>query len=80
MAQGSLAAVMHLESAEAIDPKFHMLDVLHTAGLRSLGPVWSRPNAFGQACRSVSPKTPTRAPASPASAASSSAAATRSGS
>ena len=24
-----------------------MLDVLHAAGLRSLGIVWSRPNAFG---------------------------------
>jgi membrane dipeptidase len=24
-----------------------MLDVLHAAGLRSLGPVWSRPNLFG---------------------------------
>lgn len=47
IARGSLAAVLHLEGAEAIDPDFAMLDVLHAAGLRSLGPVWSRPNIFG---------------------------------
>jgi len=45
MADGVLAAVPHLEGAEAIvDPD--VLDVLHALGLRSLGPVWSRPNAF----------------------------------
>ncbi len=42
-----LAAVLHIEGAEAIDANFEVLDVLHEAGLRSLGPVWSRPNAFG---------------------------------
>lgn len=47
MARGALATVMHLEGAEAIDPDLHMLDVLHAAGLRSLGPVWSRDNIFG---------------------------------
>jgi len=47
MAQGSLAAVFHIEGAEAIDTDLAMLDVLHAAGLRSLGLVWSRSNAFG---------------------------------
>ena len=37
---------MHIEGAEAIDPDLAMLDVLHAAGLRSLGLVWSRSNAF----------------------------------
>ena len=46
MARGALAAVMHLEGAEAIGPDLAMLDVLHAAGLRSLGPVWSRDNLF----------------------------------
>jgi membrane dipeptidase len=46
MAADRLAAVMHIEGCEAIDPDFAMLDVLHAAGLRSLGIVWSRPNAF----------------------------------
>lgn len=45
---GRIAAVMHIEGAEAIDPDFHALDVLHAAGLRSLGPVWSRPTIFAE--------------------------------
>jgi membrane dipeptidase len=47
MEKGSIAAVFHIEGAEAIDTDLAMLDVLHAAGLRSLGLVWSRPNAFG---------------------------------
>lgn len=47
MAADALAAVLHIEGAEAIDPDLHALDVLHAAGLRSLGPVWSRDNIFG---------------------------------
>ena len=47
LAAGSLAAVLHIEGAEAIDPDMEALEVLHAAGLRSLGPVWSRPNIFG---------------------------------
>lgn len=45
--RGSLAVVLHLEGAEAIDGDLHFLDVLYAAGLRSLGPVWSRHNIFG---------------------------------
>ena len=55
---GVLAAVLHIEGAEAIDPELGALDVLHQAGLRSLGPVWSRPNAFGHGV-------PFRCPSSP---------------
>ena len=47
LAGDALATVLHIEGAEAIDANFQLLDVLHAAGLRSLGPVWSRPNAFG---------------------------------
>ena len=47
MAAGALAAVLHVEGAEAIGDDLDFLDVLHAAGLRSLGPVWSRPNIFG---------------------------------
>ena len=42
-----LAAILHIEGAEAIDTDFRSLDVLYAAGLRSLGIVWSRENAFG---------------------------------
>jgi membrane dipeptidase len=40
------AAVLHLEGAEAIDPELEALDQWYAAGLRSLGPVWSRADAF----------------------------------
>ena len=46
-AAGAIAAILHLEGAEAIGPDLGELEVLHAAGLRSLGPVWSRPNIFG---------------------------------
>lgn len=41
------ACILHIEGAEGIDPDLLALDALHAAGLRSLGPVWSRPNLFG---------------------------------
>jgi membrane dipeptidase len=44
---GPPAAVLHLEGAEAIDPGLEALETWYAAGLRSLGPVWSRSNAFG---------------------------------
>lgn len=47
-AAGAVAAVLHFEGAEAIDTDFETLDVFHAAGLRSIGPVWSRPTAFGE--------------------------------
>jgi membrane dipeptidase len=43
---GTFAVILHIEGAEAIDTRLESLDVFHAAGLRSLGPVWSRPNAF----------------------------------
>ena len=57
-ADGTLAMVLHLEGAEAIDPGLSALDAWHAAGVRSLGLVWSRPNAFGHGV-------PFRFPASP---------------
>ena len=47
MAAGRLAAVMHLEGADGIGADLALLDTLHGMGLRSLGPVWSRPTVFG---------------------------------
>ncbi|MGF1446386.1 MAG: dipeptidase [Pikeienuella sp.] len=47
MAAGLIAMVPHIEGAECIDADLAVLDVLHAAGLRSLGLVWSRPNTFG---------------------------------
>jgi membrane dipeptidase len=62
---GVLAAVLHIEGAEAIDPEFETLDVLHQAGLRSLGPVWSRPNAFGHGVPFRCPSSPDTGPGLP---------------
>jgi membrane dipeptidase len=56
--RGVIAALMHIEGAEAIDPDLHMLDVLYAAGLRSVGPVWSRPTIFGHGVPYRFPSTP----------------------
>ncbi len=45
--RNALAVVLHLEGCEAIDEDLNFLEVLVAAGLRSLGPVWSRNNIFG---------------------------------
>ncbi|MEO0637616.1 MAG: dipeptidase [Pseudomonadota bacterium] len=42
-----MALVLHLEGAEAIGGDLLELDALYALGLRSLGPVWSRPTIFG---------------------------------
>lgn len=47
MAQGVIAGVMHMEGAEAIGADLDALHLFHAMGLRSLGPVWSRPTIFG---------------------------------
>ena len=59
---GVLAAVMHHEGAEAIDPGLHALELWYAAGLRSLGPVWSRPNAFAHGVPFVFPGSPDTGP------------------
>lgn len=46
MEAGRMAVLPHIEGAECIDEGLNALEVLHAAGLRSLGLVWSRPNAF----------------------------------
>jgi membrane dipeptidase len=60
--QGVLAPVLHIEGAEAIDEDFRTLDVLHQAGLRSLGPVWSRSNVFGHGVPFSFPSSPDTGP------------------
>jgi membrane dipeptidase len=62
LASGILAPVLHIEGAEAIDENFDVLNVLHAAGLRSLGPVWSRPNAFGYGVPFRCPSSPDTGP------------------
>ena len=61
-AAGAIAAVMHLEGAEGIGSDLAELEVLHAAGLRSLGPVWSRPNIFGHGVPFLYPSGPDTGP------------------
>ena len=60
--RGTIAAILHFEGAEAIDPELNALDVLHRAGLRSLGLVWSRPNAFAEGVPFRFPSSPDTGP------------------
>jgi len=55
---GPPVAVLHLEGAEAIDPELESLDFWYAAGLRSLGPVWSRANAFAHGVPFMFPSSP----------------------
>jgi membrane dipeptidase len=59
---GVLAAILHFEGAEAIDSDLNALDVFYQAGLRSLGPVWSRPNIFACGVPFAYPRSPDTGP------------------
>jgi membrane dipeptidase len=60
--EGPPAAVLHIEGAEAIDPELEALEHWYAAGLRSLGPVWSRSNAFGHGVPFIFPASPDTGP------------------
>ena len=62
MAKGVMAMLLHMEGAEAIDADFHALDVLYEAGLRSVGPVWSRNNIFATGVPFDFPGSPDQGP------------------
>jgi membrane dipeptidase len=59
---GVIAALMHMEGAEAIDEGCDALHLFHAAGLRSLGLVWSRPNLFGHGVPFAFPASPDTGP------------------
>ena len=54
--------MLHLEGAEPIGPGLDELEVLHAAGLRSLGLSWSRPNAFATGVPFGFPGSPDQGP------------------
>ena len=62
LADGVFAVILHIEGVEALDTRLETLDVLYEAGLRSLGPVWSRPNAFGHGVPFDFPRGPDTGP------------------
>ncbi|MEL6310582.1 MAG: membrane dipeptidase, partial [Chloroflexota bacterium] len=55
---GTLAMILHFEGAEPIDTDLDALEVFYQAGLRSLGLVWSRPNAFATGVPFAFPASP----------------------
>ncbi len=55
---GVMAAILHFEGAEAIDADMHNLHVFYQAGLRSIGPVWSRPTIFASGVPFAFPSSP----------------------
>jgi membrane dipeptidase len=55
-------AILHFEGAEPIDPQLENLGSWYERGLRSLGVVWSRPNAFGHGVPFRYPGTPDAGP------------------
>lgn len=62
MAAGVISGIMHMEGAEAIDADLDALYAFHALGLRSLGPVWSRPTIFGHGVPFAFPSSPDTGP------------------
>ena len=58
LAKGVIAGLMHMEGAEAIDESLDALYAFHAMGLRSIGPVWSRPTIFGHGVPFAYPSSP----------------------
>jgi membrane dipeptidase len=61
-APGRIAAILHLEGAEPLAPDLSDLDEWYARGLRSLGLVWSRPNAFAEGVPFAFPSSPETGP------------------
>jgi membrane dipeptidase len=59
---GRVAAILHLEGAEPLAPDLSNLETWYARGLRSLGLVWSRPNAFAEGVPFRFPSTPDTGP------------------
>jgi membrane dipeptidase len=62
IAGGETGAILHLEGAEPLDPSLRHLDAWVERGVRSIGIVWSRPNAFGQGVPFRFPGSPDEGP------------------
>jgi len=54
----TMAAVIHIEGAEAVSESCVELESLYAQGLRSLGPVWSRPTVFAEGVPFKHPSSP----------------------
>ncbi|KGJ06214.1 dipeptidase AC. Metallo peptidase. MEROPS family M19 [Paracoccus halophilus] len=61
MAADRIAAILHIEGAEPI-ADLDALHLWHAMGLRSLGPVWSRPTRYGHGVPFAFPSSPDTGP------------------
>ena len=59
---GRVTAIMHLEGADPLAPDLSDLHQWYERGLRSIGLVWSRPNAFAQGVPFAFPSSPDTGP------------------
>jgi membrane dipeptidase len=57
-----VTAIVHMEGAEPIAPDLSNLEEWHARGLRSIGPVWSRPNDFAHGVPFEFPASPDTGP------------------
>lgn len=62
IADGVMAMELHLEGAEPLDADGNTLEVLHAAGLRSVGITHSRPNIFAHGVDQPFPHSPDTGP------------------
>jgi membrane dipeptidase len=62
LAGEEVGAILHFEGAEPIEPGLGDLQAWYERGLRSIGIVWSRPNAFGHGVPFRFPGTPDTGP------------------
>ena len=62
LAENVVAVILHFEGAEAIHPGVAALEQFYDSGLRSLGIVWSRPNAYAQGVPFEFPGSPDSGP------------------
>jgi len=60
--RGVFAILLHFEGAEPIDPDLELLPLYYEQGLRSIGLVWSRPNAFAHGVPFRFPDSPDTGP------------------
>jgi membrane dipeptidase len=59
---GEITAIVHMEGAEPIAPDLSNLELWYERGLRSIGLVWSRPNAFAEGVPFRFPSSPDTGP------------------
>jgi membrane dipeptidase len=60
--EGQITAIVHMEGAEPLAPDLSDLEQWYERGLRSVGLVWSRPNAFAEGVPFRFPSTPDTGP------------------